>query len=340
MVEELSGSQSKTDATVTHRGTQILAFLFARHNFPFRKDDHDAREVFSKNLYEDLLEHEEDWRGGAFNFVQGKFTSLLYNTTPPITVSNLFRQTLRTVGGDHGVLSEKGIEKFHEWFLSDDFEKDMRKYSEEYYWMTEEYRDRAGWKKVIESGFVAPPLPSVKLKLNFMLKNEQKFHFSWIPPRPGFSETIGFFGTSTTKFFTTQGKKLDDKVISFPEGTFKRVLFSSNGDMFARVVDDAVEVYRTKRQGENQPVERINATVKNVAFNPRDPEIIAYSTEDGLFTIRLHRSSRLPLKHSTIVERNDIVSFGFCPAGDRLAFVTGEGDVQIRNVTRFFEDMA
>ena len=320
---------------MTHRGTQILAFLFARHNFPFREDDHDAREVFSENLYKDLLAHKDDWSGGAFNFVQGKFTSLLYNMTPRITVSDLFRQTLRTVGGDHGVLSEKGIEKFHEWFLSDDFEKDMREYSEkEYEWMTEEYRDRAGLKKMIESGFVAPPPPSVKLKLSFMLKNEQKFHFSWIPPRPGFSETIGFFVTSATKFFTTQGKKLDDKVISFPEGTFKRVLFSLNGNMFARVVDDAVEVYRTKRQGENQPVERINATVKNVAFNPRDPEIIAYSTEDGLFMGRSYPSG--PWSHSAIVERNDIVSFGFSPAGDRLAFVTGEGDVQIRNVTRIF----
>ena len=58
----------------------------------------------------------------------------------------------RKVGGVYGVLSEVGVRKFREWFLSDDFEKDMREYGKHLRDDTD--RDKAGWKKLIESGFV------------------------------------------------------------------------------------------------------------------------------------------------------------------------------------------
>lgn len=115
--------------TATHAGTQIMAFFLAR-NVPFSKDD----PVFSENLRTEALEaiaDDDDYLNKE---------ALMW--------------TFRTVGGEHGVLSEEGVKKFREWFLSDDFEEDMRKYGEHLREMRERDRDRAGWNKLIESGFV------------------------------------------------------------------------------------------------------------------------------------------------------------------------------------------
>ena len=140
--------------TTTHAGTQILAFFLARYNVPFSEDD----PVFSKNLRTELFDstfHSED--DPTFDFVMGRVTDLLHNVANwnEYPEEDVLKWSFRTVGGEHGVLSEEGVKKFREWFLSDDFEEDMRKYGEHLREMRDGTdRDRAGWNKLIESGFV------------------------------------------------------------------------------------------------------------------------------------------------------------------------------------------
>lgn len=139
--------------TATHAGTQILAFLRARYDVPFTDK---VLMVFSENLHDEVFDSSAE-DVSIFEFVVGRVVSLLHkmidNDDPPDV--RVLARTFRTVRGGYGVLGIYGASKFREWFLSDEFEEDMRAYGE---WLRrhndEAYRERAGWKKLIESGFV------------------------------------------------------------------------------------------------------------------------------------------------------------------------------------------
>lgn len=136
--------------TATHAGTQILAFFLARYDVPFSDVEDDP--FFSENLRTEI-----DGDDSVFLFVIGRVTGLLHDvaTWNEDPDEDILKWTFRTVGGVYGVLTEEGVRKFREWFLSDDFEKDMREYGKHLREMRDNTdRDRAGWKKLIESGFV------------------------------------------------------------------------------------------------------------------------------------------------------------------------------------------
>lgn len=140
--------------TATHTGTQILAFFLARYDVPYSQVEDDP--VFSENLITEALENMND-DDSVFLFVMGRVTGLLHYVADDESSpdEDVLKWTFRTVGGVYGVLSEEGVKRFREWFLSDDFEKDMREYGEHLREMRDNTdRDRAGWKKLIESGFV------------------------------------------------------------------------------------------------------------------------------------------------------------------------------------------
>lgn len=142
-------SDTTDGPTVTHAGTQILAFFLARYDVPLSGVEDDP--VFSENLRTEAFDNDDD---SVFQFVMGRVTGLLHDVaddeSPPD--EDILKWTFRTVGGVYGVLSEEGVKKFREWFLSDDFEKDMREYG--VFVKKKAYRWAAGWKKLIESGFV------------------------------------------------------------------------------------------------------------------------------------------------------------------------------------------
>ena len=98
---------------VTHTGTQVLAFLRARYD---RTYDDDVKKVLPKPFAERWRDPMYgDW--SAFEFVLAS-----------ILPTDVFAPIFRTVGaeGEGAVLSKAGVEEFWQWFVSDDFERDMR----------------------------------------------------------------------------------------------------------------------------------------------------------------------------------------------------------------------
>lgn len=94
---------------VTHTGTQVLAFLRARYD---RTYDDDVKKILPNPW---RIRMYSDW--SAFEFVLASILPI--NLSDPI---------FRTVGGEDvgAVLNEEGVEEFLKWFVSDDFERDMR----------------------------------------------------------------------------------------------------------------------------------------------------------------------------------------------------------------------
>lgn len=165
--------------------------------------------------------------------------------------------------------------------------------------------------------------------------------FSWIPPQStlqGSSPLLGFYSTRTgrTSIRTTEGKVSLDG-FSFQEGKFKRVAFSSEGSRFVRVVDadePGLEVYEKIKQWQiYRKIMTIKAPgVQSVAFNPRREDVLAYSTDTGSVELRKDSEKQRSFIHEKIV------SFSFCPTGNRLALITGEGDVRIHNIADFLKE--
>ena len=111
---------------VTHTGTQILAFLRARYDRRYA-DDTNVEKVLSKFLFKEWRDvpfySYDDW--SAFRFAVGRIKA---NCPDPANQYHVGDTDFRTVGGEGegAVLSEAGVKKFWQWFVSDDFERDMR----------------------------------------------------------------------------------------------------------------------------------------------------------------------------------------------------------------------
>lgn len=111
---------------VTHTGTQVLAFLRARYDRTYDDDDKDVEKILSKYFFKEwgfVWDEDEDW--SAFSFALGR---ILFNCPNPENMHRVPSADFRTVGGEGegAVLSEAGVEEFLRWFVSDDFERDMR----------------------------------------------------------------------------------------------------------------------------------------------------------------------------------------------------------------------
>lgn len=95
---------------VTHAGTQVLAFLLARYD---RRYDKSVEKVLSE--YFGLPVDDSDFA----------VWSAFKETRDQIMTTPIFR----TVGGVDGILSAAGVEEFWKWFVSDDFDRDMRAFA-------------------------------------------------------------------------------------------------------------------------------------------------------------------------------------------------------------------
>ena len=114
---------ARVGPTLTHTGTQLLAFLFVRYNRSVL-DEEAMDGVFSDYFNE---EFEEEYRESMTPF-EFALSRIFYHKCIDYQNNDVIDfRTLGDVDGKNGVLSEIGVEKFEEWFLSDDFERDMRK---------------------------------------------------------------------------------------------------------------------------------------------------------------------------------------------------------------------
>ena len=130
--------------SLTHTGTQLLAFLLARYGGEY---DDTKKKTFSKHFDEQILMYRED---GAFEFALSR---IVWNVDEDLD--------FRTVGGigKSAVLSDDGVEEFRRWFVSDDFERDMRAYAtfvarEDRSHFNDAAREEMGLSKLRANGFL------------------------------------------------------------------------------------------------------------------------------------------------------------------------------------------
>ena len=122
LVEKLK--QTSERPSVTHSGTQVLAFLRARYD---REYDDDAESVISTHFGEKYMSprFSRNIGLGVFRLLLVALLMKMKDTNPDPIDSMEFR----TMGGEEGVLSDAGRYEFTKWFESDDFERDMRAYA-------------------------------------------------------------------------------------------------------------------------------------------------------------------------------------------------------------------
>lgn len=135
--EEIITRREGPDApSLTHTGTQLLAFLFAEKRMYETYDQYEEEKEggnnFTNYFNEEFLDNFPGIGMTAFELARDRIINvncIQYDDDWIIDSKPDFR-TLGDIDGEDGVLSRIGVEKFEDWFASDNFERDMRNCAE------------------------------------------------------------------------------------------------------------------------------------------------------------------------------------------------------------------